>query len=78
MVDFPSGIGYIYTMWKQAESMEMTEPEKRAWLMLYGLSMAVQGAVLLGTIGYWNTHLYIKVAYLYSNREQRLARQKVS
>ena len=58
--------------------MEMTEPEKRAWLMLYGLSMAVQGAVLLGTIGYWNTHLYIKVAYLYSNREQRLARYKVA
>ena len=58
--------------------MEMTEPEKRAWLMLYGTAMLVQGAVLLGTLGFWNTHLYIKIAYLYSNREQRLARSKVA
>lgn len=54
----------------------MSELEKRAWLVLYGTSMAVQGAILVASLGYLNTHLYIQTALWYSNREQTLARRK--
>ncbi len=49
--------------------------EKRFWMMLYGISMILQGLILVLTFGLINTHLFIKVAYLYSTRETNLARK---
>jgi cytochrome c-type biogenesis protein CcmE len=50
----------------------LSEIEKRLWLVLCGLAMIVQGAVLVLTGGYINTHLYVQVALLYGDRELSL------